>query len=158
MYGAGFSMFKKSLLLLIAIFTIYLIIDQTILSKEEMPEVRFELADKTIPYKISNYSWGKVLDKEKRTNKETYMAVKNEIGTTAFKGETVQIHFSELPENVEIIERSASKKMYIYDQYIKNFGIYSFQIGPNKGERIFEVKGIWKGNNYFTYLIKLKIT
>ncbi|XRG79105.1 hypothetical protein V5E38_01935 [Rossellomorea sp. GAMAL-10_SWC] len=149
-------MFKKRILYLVAIFTISIIINQTILSKDEKPEVKFELADKTIPYKIANYSWGKLLDKDISTN-GTYKNIKEEVAIPAFEGDFLKIYFSEQHENVEILEHSGTKKAYIYDHNLDNYGSYSFQLGSKKGERIYEVKGIWKGNNYFTYLIKVKV-
>lgn len=151
-------MFKKGILLIVAISTVFLIINETILTKEEKPEVKFKLADKTIPYKISNYSWGKVLNKDKLANIDTYKHIQGTKGTTAFKGEYVHIHFSDRPENVEILEHKPNKKSYIYDEYTKDYEGYSFQIDSEKGERVFEVRGIWKGNNYITYVIKLKIS
>lgn len=149
-------MVKSVFMYLLAIFTMYLIINQTILSKEEEPKVKFELADKTIPYKIANYSWGKRM-KDRTTFKDTFTAIKKEVAIAAFEGDSVKIHFSKQPENVEIVEHTATKKSYVYDQYSKDYGEYTFHIGSKKGERIYEVKGTWKGNNYFTYLIKLKI-
>jgi hypothetical protein len=150
-------MFKRGLLVIVSIITIYLIIDQTILSKEEKPDVRFELADKTIPYKITNYSWGKVLNKDKKTNKNSYTVVKDTKAIKANKGEYVHIHFSEQPENVEIIELTSTNKRFLYDQSAEDYEGYSFQLDSHVGERIFEVRGIWKGNNYYTYLIKLTV-
>ncbi|WP_088042327.1 hypothetical protein [Bacillus sp. EAC] len=150
-------MFKNTVLFLLTIATIYLIINVTILSKEEKPKVRFELVDKKIPYKIVNFSWGKGFEKDRLTNEKTYATVKKETGILATKGEYVQIHFSKKPENVEILEHTKNKKNYIYDHYTKRNDGYIFKIGSQKGEKIFEVKGIWKGNNYFTYLFKLKI-
>lgn len=151
-------MFKKGILLIVALSTLFLIINETILTKEEKPQVKFELADKTIPYKISNYSWGKALNKDKHSIKDTYNSVKGTRGTNAFKGEYVHIHFSDQPENVEILEHKTNNKSYIYDQYTNDYAGYAFQIDSQKGERIFEVKGIWKGNNYVTYFIKLKVS
>lgn len=144
-------MVKKGILFTLTIFTLYLVINQSVFSKVEKPEVRFELADKTIPYKISDYSWGRVLNKEKLTNKKM---IQEAIGTNAIKGEFVRIHFSEKPENVEILEHKTNTKSYIY---AKDYNGYAFQLDSEKGDRIFEVRGIWKGNNYITYIIKLKI-
>ncbi|PGL73282.1 hypothetical protein [Bacillus sp. AFS055030] len=149
-------MVKKGILYLVAFFTISIIIHVTILSNDEKPEVKFELADKTIPYKIANYSWGKLLDKDQSTN-ETYKTIKEEVAIPALEGEHLRIYFSKQPENVEILEHIGTKKAYIYDQNLEHYGSYSFQLGSKKGERIYEVKGIWKGNNYFTYLIKVKV-
>ncbi|PGS48656.1 hypothetical protein [Bacillus sp. AFS041924] len=149
-------MFKKGILCLVAIFTFSIIINQTILSKDEKPHVEFELADKTIPYKIANYSWGKILHKDKSTNC-TYKNINDEVAIPVLEGELLKIHFSEQPENVEILEHMGTKKSYIYDQNLDHYGSYSFELGSKKGERIYEVKGIWKGNNYFTYLIKVKV-
>jgi hypothetical protein len=144
-------MVKKGILFTLTIFTLYLVINQTVYSKVEKPEVRFELADKTIPYKISNYSWGKVLNKEKLGSKNIFQEA---VGTNAINGEYVHIHFSKKPENVEILEHKTNTKNYIYAKDSKG---YAFQLDTEKGERIFEVRGIWKGNNYITYIIKLKV-
>lgn len=149
-------MLKKGILYFVAIFTFSIIINQTILSKDEKPVVKFELADKTIPYEIANYSWGKILHKDKLTN-GTYKNINDEEAIPVLEGELLTIHFSEQPENVEILEHNGTKKSYIYDHNLNHYGSYSFELGSKKGERIYEVKGIWKGNNYFTYLIKLKV-
>ncbi|PEJ60614.1 hypothetical protein CN692_00550 [Bacillus sp. AFS002410] len=149
-------MFKKGILYLLAFFTISLIVNQTILSKEEKPVVQFELADKTIPYKIANYSWGKLLDKDKLVNVSD-QNIKEDAAIPAFHGDLIKIHFSKQPENIEVLERTATKNSYIYNQNLDSKGSYSFALGSRKGERVYEVKGIWKGNNYFTYLIKVKI-
>ncbi|PEL09878.1 hypothetical protein [Bacillus sp. AFS017336] len=149
-------MFKKGILYLLAFFTISLIVNQTILSKEEKPVVQFELADKNIPYKIANYSWGKLLDKDKLVNVSD-QNIKEDAAIPAFHGDLIKIHFSEQPENIEVLERTATKNSYIYNQNLDSKGSYSFALGSRKGERVYEVKGIWKGNNYFTYLIKVKI-
>lgn len=151
-------MFKKGILLIVAISTLFLIINETILTNEEKPQVKFVLADKAIPYKITNYSWGKALNKDKLIMKDTYSSVKETDGTTAFMGEYVHIHFSDRPENVEILEYKKHKKSYIYDRNTNDYQGYAFQIDSQKGERVFEVRGIWKGNNYVTYIIKLKVS
>lgn len=151
-------MFKKGILLIVAFSTLFLIINETILTKEEKPEVKFVLADKTIPYKITNYSWGQVLNKDKKMVKDTNISTIETEGITALKGEYVHIQFSNRPENVEILEHKNQKKSYIYDHNTTDNKRYAFQIDSQKGERVFEVKGIWKGNNYVTYIIKLKVS
>jgi hypothetical protein len=148
-------MLKKLLIIIFAAITLILVIGLS--PNDEKPTVKLELSEKNIPFVITDYSWGNAFIKEENSRDNDYDIGNNLNGIETFAGDYVNIHFSIKPDNLEIIEHTSNKKSYIYEQFGKKDDGYAFQIDSHNGTRIFEIKGLWKNNQYISYVIKVII-
>ena len=70
-------------------------------------------------------------------------------------GTNIDPHFSVKPDGVKIIEHTSKSKSYVYEEFGKKDDSYSFQLDTKLGERIFEVKGLWRNGQTISYIIKV---
>lgn len=126
-------------------------------SNDEMPEATFKVHGKKIQYTTADYSWGKFFYKKTDITFEPYILGKNIEGVEGFPGIYIDLHFSDKPNRVEVIEHTSQESSYVYEQFGNDVDGYHFQVDTKYGERIFEIKAYWNFGQFISYIIKVKI-